>query len=212
MDPDRLKFLKEMLAKRNLHWGDLNEVWNQTYQEWQHESPWEMVNRGQGGEPSGAEMLEDMMKPKAKQLRRDLANQQFEAEDARSRVRGSRPGSRRGGIGDLVSESRYRRNPIARYPGGPEHTVSSVRRLLDKAKGITSLIPKGPGKAFSVLGPLGAMLGLAFDQLTAAPGELGSGEDEILRQLKGDTDGLSEKEMMQYWEQLADIKSFDDIY
>ena len=196
MDPDRLKFLLEMMEKRNLEWGDLNSLWGNTYDEWYHESPWEMVNKGQFGEPSGAEMLEDMMRPKAKKLRRDQIKQQFEAEDARSRVRGSRPGSRRGGIGDLVSESRYRRNPRS-----SQHTVSSVRKMLNKTKGLGSLASKGAGKYFSFLGPLAAMLGLGFDQATAAD-ELGSGEDEFLRQLKGDTGGLSEEEMMQYYEGL----------
>ena len=201
MDPDRLKFLLEMMEKRNLEWGDLNQRYGNMYDEWYHESPWEMHNRGQFGEPSGAETLEKWENEAKKKLRRGQIKQQFEAEDARSRVRGSRPDLRRGGIGDLVSESRYRRNPIARYPGGPEHTVSSVRKMLNKTKGLGSLAPKGVGKYFSVLGPLAAMIGLGFEHATAAD-ELGSGEDEILRQLKGDTDGLSEEEMMQYYEGL----------
>ena len=207
MDPDRLEFLKKMLARRTNDWQNHGIDFSETYDEWYRESPWEMHNRGQRGERSGAEILEEWENEARKKLKRNNIKEMFEAEDARSLRRPYDPYGKQGGIGDLVSESRYRRNPRS-----SQHTVSSVRRLLDKAKGITSLIPKGPGKAFSVLGPLGAMLGLAFDQLTAAPGELGSGEDEILRQLKGDTDGLSEKEMMQYWEQLADIKSFDDIY
>ena len=200
MDPDRLKFLKEMLARRGDEWSN----YAVNYEELVHEA---MADGWYDFKHGGEKQVGDKLDKMRDKLFRDNIKQMFEAEDARSLRRPYDPYGKQGGIGDLVSESRYRRNPRS-----SQHTVSSVRRLLDKAKGITSLIPKGPGKAFSVLGPLGAMLGLAFDQLTAAPGELGSGEDEILRQLKGDTDGLSEKEMMQYWEQLADIKSFDDIY
>ena len=157
-----------------------------------------MHNRGQRGERSGAEILEEWENEARKKLKRNNIKEMFEAEDARSLRKPYDPyfPGKQGNIEDLLSSSRR----------------SKLRPLLDKAKGIKNFIPKGPGKAFSVFGLPGLLLGLAFDQLTAAPGELGSGEDEILRQLKGDTDGLSEKEMMQYWEQLADIKSFDDIY
>jgi len=145
-----------------------------------------------GGEKQVGDKL-DKMRDK---LFRDHIKQQFEAEDARSLRRPYNPYGKQGGIGDLVSESRYRRNPRS-----SQHTVSSVRKMLNKTKGLGSLASKGAGKYFSFLGPLAAMLGLGFDQATAAD-ELGSGEDEILRQLKGDTDGLSEKEMMQYYEGL----------
>jgi|TARA_R110000822_G_scaffold310058_1_gene441091 hypothetical protein len=198
MDPDRLEFLKKMLARRTNDWQNHGIDFSETYDEWYRESPWEMHNRGQRGERSGAEILEEWENEARKKLKRNNIKEMFEAEDARSLRKPYDPyfPGKQGNIEDLLSSSRR----------------SKLRPLLDKAKGIKNFIPKGPGKAFSVFGLPGLLLGLAFDQLTAAPGELGSGEDEILRQLKGDTDGLSEKEMMQYWEQLADIKSFDDIY
>jgi len=63
-----------------------------------------------------------------------------------------------------------------------------------KRGGIKSLVPKGRfGKLLSILGPIPAALALAFDQLTAAD-ELGAGEDEFLRQMKG----LTEEEMTEY--------------
>jgi hypothetical protein len=71
-----------------------------------------------------------------------------------------------------------------------------------KRGGIKSLVPKGRfGKLLSILGPIPAALALAFDQLTAAD-ELGAGEDEFLRQMKGDTGDLTEEEMMQYYNAL----------
>ena len=194
MDPDRLKFLLEMMARRGDDWSN----YAVNYEELVHEAMGDgWYDFKHGGEKQVGDKL-DKMRDK---LFRDHIKQQFEAEDARSLRRPYNPYGKQGGIGDLVSESRYRRNPIARYPGGPEHTVSSVRKMLNKTKGLGSLASKGAGKYFSFLGPLAAMLGLGFDQATAAD-ELGSGEDEILRQLKGDTDGLSEKEMMQYYEGL----------
>tara|TARA_R110002020_G_scaffold459094_1_gene677026 strand:- start:289 stop:933 length:645 start_codon:yes stop_codon:yes gene_type:complete len=67
-----------------------------------------------------------------------------------------------------------------------------------KRGGIKSLVPKGRlGKAFSIFGPLAAMIGAGFDQLTAAD-ELGAGEDEFLRQMQGDTGDLTEEEMTEY--------------
>jgi len=189
MDPDRLKFLLEMMARRGDDWSN----YAVNYEELVHEAMGDgWYDFKHGGEKQVGDKL-DKMRDK---LFRDHIKQQFEAEDARSLRRPYNPYGKQGGIGDLVSESRYRRNPRS-----SQHTVSSVRKMLNKTKGLGSLASKGAGKYFSFLGPLAAMLGLGFDQATAAD-ELGSGEDEILRQLKGDTDGLSEKEMMQYYEGL----------
>jgi|TARA_R110001599_G_scaffold340392_1_gene560697 hypothetical protein len=75
----------------------------------------------------------------------------------------------------LKARNRATMGGIGSLPGDEEKVVLKT--------GIQRLVPKGAGKLLSVLGPLGAMLGLAFDQATAAD-ELGAGEDEILRQLK----------------------------
>ena len=189
MDPDRLKFLLEMMARRGDDWSN----YAVNYEELVHEAMGDgWYDFKHGGEKQVGDKL-DKMRDK---LFRDHIKQQFEAEDARSLRRPYNPYGKQGGIGDLVSESRYRRNPRS-----SQHTVSSVRKMLNKTKGLGSLASKGAGKYFSFLGPLAAMLGLGFDQATAAD-ELGSGEDEFLRQLKGDTGGLSEEEMMQYYEGL----------
>jgi len=200
MDPDRLKFLKEMLKRREGDFSSLNADWSEMYNDWYRESPWEMVNKGQFGEPSGAEMLEDIMRPKANKLRRDHIKQMFEAEDALKTLE-ARTLSTFGKSGKIEDLLWHAQNSNRRNRGRPRHTVHSVRRLLDKAKGITSLIPKGAGKAFSILGPIPAALGLAFDQATASD-ELGAGEDEFLRQMQGDTGDLTEEEMMQYYNAL----------
>ena len=185
MDPDRLKFLKEMMARRGDDWSN----YAVDYEELTHEA---MADGWYDYKHGGEKQTEDMLDKMRNKLKRDHIKQQFEAEDARTRVRPA--WERQGGIDDLVSESRYRRNPRS-----SQHTVGSVKEMLDKKKGLGSLVSKMA--PFSVLGPLAAMLAAGFEHATAAD-ELGSGEDEILRQLKGDTDGLSEEEMIQYYEGL----------
>ena len=185
MDPDRLKFLKEMMARRGDDWSN----YAVDYEELTHEA---MADGWYDYKHGGEKQTEDMLDKMRNKLKRDHIKQQFEAEDARTRVRPA--WERQGGIDDLVSESRYRRNPRS-----SQHTVGSVKEMLDKKKGLGSLVSKMA--PFSVLGPLAAMLATGFEHATAAD-ELGSGEDEILRQLKGDTDGLSEEEMIQYYEGL----------
>jgi len=113
---------------------------------------------------------------RAKQYRRDLIKDMFKAEDARA-------------IPTLNQQLDQR--ILGRLD-------DYMQRLLDRAKGIKSLVPKGKvGKVLSVLGPPGLMAGYAFDHAAAAD-ELGAGEDEFLRQMKGYTGGLSDEEMTEY--------------
>jgi|14BtaG_2_1085337.scaffolds.fasta_scaffold66347_3 hypothetical protein len=178
MDPDRLEFLKEMLKRREDSWSDFNTEWWERANEYRYDSLDDYF------EDPG--YVRRYMEPKGKKLQRDHIKQMFDAEDARSLSTFGKSGK----IEDLLW-----------------HAQNSKRRpLLDKAKGIESLVPKGKVgsgilKMLSILGPIPAALGLAFDQLTAAD-ELGAGEDEFLRQMQGDTGDLTEEEMMQYYNAL----------
>tara|TARA_R100001163_G_C5034054_1_gene173636 strand:- start:405 stop:980 length:576 start_codon:yes stop_codon:yes gene_type:complete len=187
MDPDRLEFLKEMLKRREDSYSDFNTDWWELANEYRYDSLDDYF------EDPG--YVRRYMEPKGKKLRRDHIKQMFDAEDARSLSMFGKSGK----IEDLLWHAQNSRRP-GRFVPLPQHTVGSVRRLLDRAKGITSLIPEKPFYPM-VLAPLAAALGLAFDHATAAD-ELGAGEDEFLRQMKGDTGDLTEEEMMQYYNAL----------
>ena len=163
MNPDRLKFLKEMLSRRKDIMSELDFDWSEMYHE---------ASQGITSEEYGD--IDKRMVARAKRYRRDLIKDMFKAEDARA-------------IPTLNQQLDQRLL-------GRLHDY--MQRLLDRAKGIKSLVPKGKvGRVLSVLGLPGIMAGYAFDHAAAAD-ELGAGEDEFLRQMKGDTGGLSDEEMI----------------